>query len=436
MPKSITHYYQESGRAGKHQKRNRQSYTLHVTTDEKSLTMSDSTILSVLAFLGRDGERADCILYYSYKDKQVLEGMIKKSSTNPFAQSTRRKIDQLYTCLRYCEDDFRCRRTMQLEFFGEAFDRKKCRGTCDNCREAREVEKRDLSEVACVILTLLGAIQTQKRRSGLGVTLLQLTELFRGSKTKAITKSLPNYASLQGYGHAALYELKTKTEIDRVVHAMIFERILTEVSEQNKQGFSNDYVQPGENAAAIRNGQRQFHVDFPKGVAKGKENSSSTATESKKKTKKSTKCLNAKKTEKKKSVAIAKNGWSTSKVTALLDDDDDDSGNGDDENKNYGDDSNDANYGSKSQDPAFKNAMLPLPYVMKLEKRILKVVSMWAEEERMMGATSVYCTLRVCLFAYLLNLHEVDVCHACHNIMMRSHHTHTHARMHDTYIFI
>jgi hypothetical protein len=61
---------------------------------------------------GRDGDAAECILFYSYKDKQILERMIR--GKDPFTASIQRKIDQLYGCLRYCEDDFRCRRTMQV----------------------------------------------------------------------------------------------------------------------------------------------------------------------------------------------------------------------------------------------------------------------------------------------------------------------------------
>ena len=336
MPKSITHYYQESGRAG------------------------------------RDGDKADCILYYSYKDKQVLEGMIRKSATNPNSASTRRKIDQLYACLRYCEDDFRCRRTLQLEHFGEKFNKEKCKETCDNCRAGREIDKRDMTEVAQSLLRLLASIQAQ-RRNGHGVTLLQLTELFRGSKSKATTKFL-NTSRLNGYNDAARFKLKKKQDIDRVVHAMIFERVIVEESEQNNQGFSSDYVKPGEHAQATQSGRRRFFVEFPKAQSKPKASKASKAPTTPKR--KKSPAPKKKRASGRKSKQAA---GSEPQIFEVLDDSDD--------GNEWEDDGKESAVSSNAATPP---AALSPAMALKLRKRLQKLLTMWATEEQMAG-THIYC---------------------------------------------
>jgi superfamily II DNA helicase RecQ len=182
--------------------------------------------------------------------------MIRNGSDDKYNPSIRRKVDQLYTCVQYCEDEFRCRRTMQLEFFGERFDRAKCNKTCDNCRAGKEPDKRDMTAEAITIINLFDSASNNKRG---GVTILQLSELYRGSKTKAITK---NYQvnRIKGFGAGSKFK---KQDIDRIMHAMIFERIFVENSVENKGGFSSDYVGLGENSSSLQRGSRQFFVEFP-----------------------------------------------------------------------------------------------------------------------------------------------------------------------------
>lgn len=269
---------------------------------------------------------------------------------------------------------------MQLEFFGETFDRSKCRKTCDNCQAGRDINKRDLTEVAKSMLSLLSSVQAQSR-NGQSVTLLRLTELFRGSKAKGTTKFL-NVSNLRGYGDAAKYKLKKKQDIDRVAHAMILEKILMETSELNKQGFSNDYVQPGEKAQAILAGRFRFFVDFPKETSKDKENSTN-AEASKKKKKAPTNSKKATGGNRKKrslnnddenaSIAGDDGGLKFHQVLEAYEEDDDD----------------DESLSSKNRNRAASAVLSPVK-AKELQKVVKDLATCWAKEEECFG-NNVYC---------------------------------------------
>jgi ATP-dependent DNA helicase RecQ len=176
MPKSIEHYQQESGRAG------------------------------------RDGLEAECTLFHSGGDAMLWRSMIDKGprpeGDDGFFERSTRLIDEIDRYARGAA----CRHRTLVEYFGQPFERDSC-NACDVCLgELTPVE--DATVIAQKILSCVARV---RERFGAN----HIADILRGAKTERLRTI--GHDQLTTYG---LLSKHSKIEIRAWIDQLIGQRLL------------------------------------------------------------------------------------------------------------------------------------------------------------------------------------------------------------------
>ena len=135
---------------------------------------------------GRDGNRAECLLLFSYGDVDTINFFIAQGASSEQAG----RQERLQTLVDWT-DSTECRRKGLLAYFGEQYEKQNC-GLCDNCLKA-EAPQVDLTTPAQKFLSCVF-------RTGQMFGETYIIDVLRGSKAKKVIENGADKLTVHGIG--------------------------------------------------------------------------------------------------------------------------------------------------------------------------------------------------------------------------------------------
>jgi ATP-dependent DNA helicase RecQ len=179
MPKSVEHYQQETGRAG------------------------------------RDGLEAECVLLHSGSDLMTWKWILEQSAQEPgvdagFLPGAMKHLDDMD---RYCRGVI-CRHRALVEYFGQGYDKESC-GACDLCLG----DTQEVPNALIVAQKILSCVARVQERFGIG----HVISVLRGESNEKVQK----------FGHHrlstfALLRDQSKADLRDWIYQLLSQKVLAQ----------------------------------------------------------------------------------------------------------------------------------------------------------------------------------------------------------------
>lgn len=219
MPKSLEHYQQETGRAG------------------------------------RDGLEAECVLLYSNSDLMLWKSIMEKNAAGELADDTDNgaflaaATQHLETMSRYCRGAI-CRHRALVEYFGQSFASQNC-NACDVCL-SETVEATDSNVIAQKILSCVARIKNGRFGAG------HLVSILRGEATETIRKW--QHDELSTFG---LLSAHSKNDLRDWIDQLVGLGVLERLNLTMQSGFSFSAIVLNEQSWKVMRSQRVVKLIQP-----------------------------------------------------------------------------------------------------------------------------------------------------------------------------